>query len=100
MAERIHPVTVVGYTGTLEALGRDLARLRYDAGAVVLKAYASEIAWQMREDRTRGRQKLAGLLFDFYQGLMHAHESANTVWKLCRPHMQDELKETPEIDRR
>jgi|CXWL01.1.fsa_nt_gi hypothetical protein len=97
MTERTHPMVVQGYQGSLEDLGRDIARMRYDAGAVVLRAWAREIYSQARKDRKRGRPQLAGLLFDFYHGLMHAKESADKAWRLCRRHSKDELAKTPEV---
>ncbi len=96
MQEGKHPLTIPGYRGTLDDLGRDLAQLRYDARAVVLEAEIREHHHQMKRDGERGRKQLAAQLLQFRMSLVTAYDDLCSMWKLCRLHMKDELKKAPE----
>lgn len=95
--EKEHAIHIRGYHGTNEELGRDIARMRYDAFLCVLRGAALEVYAQMQNDAARGRKTLARRLYAVYIGLAGTRHAVQLVWVLCRPHMGKEFKRKPEI---
>jgi hypothetical protein len=74
--------TEVTYAGGFQQLTTDLAKLRYDALAVLLELLAQKIRQDGDADLGRNRPKLAG----------HLHNAAEEIaqaWQVCKPFMAD-----------
>jgi hypothetical protein len=97
MPERIHPVEIPGCNMTLQQIGEEIARLRYDAHPVIFKAYRDELRRQAVADLGRSRTLLAEALFDAVDRISPLLIRIERAWKLSKPHMATELTQTPEL---
>lgn len=97
MPKRTHSLRIKGYRGSLEELGRDIMRLRYDAVLSVVYGMALEVYSQMQNNAARGNKKLARLLCAVYIGLASTRHALQLVWSFCRTQMQKELRKTSEV---
>lgn len=77
-----HPVRIKGYTGSLEELGRSLARLRYDKLIEVVTALQDELVLQAVADRSRGRRQLANELMRGAGSVLRALSFLEKAWHI------------------
>lgn len=89
-----HPISVGGFTGSLEELATQIAAMRYDAVAELLGHLETQFQRQASADEKRGRVKLAGLLRAFSTRLRRIQAAMQQIFQFCVPHMKDELGET------
>ena len=97
--ERLHKtrLDVDAHTLSLDELGREIGRLRYDALCVVLRGLRDEIRRQEKADRKRARVQLATCLQTLGDALGSACVRVEKTWKVCRRHMKEDLRHTPDL---
>ncbi|MCC7571373.1 hypothetical protein KO465_08655 [Candidatus Micrarchaeota archaeon] len=88
-----HPVTVPGYKRDMNSLGKDVGKLRYDKLIEFLESLSEEINSQSLSDYAKGRTQVSEGLGVLHDKLDEAKDSAEKVWKKCKPHMKDELED-------
>jgi len=86
---KIHPTHVQGLDARDTA--HEVAALRYDSAAHFLQWLAREYQMQASADRGRGRTQLADQLEVLAHGLQETADKMAGIFKLCAPHMKDEL---------
>jgi len=92
-----HPTSVEGYEGSLEELAQTVCRMRYDKVAEFFGYCAVELLRQANGDMRRG-YKLLAIQLTAARGIAVAlHRKMHSVFKLCEPHMQEELKDGPPV---
>ena len=91
-----HPVNIENYKSLYE-LSRDIGKMRYDAAAKLLEELAKDLQKQGDADFKRERRILAERLYKTAFVLESAALKMRKAWEICRPYMQEELKQDPEI---
>lgn len=94
--DRLHPVMIDGYAGTIQDLARAIMRLRYDAVRAFFVACAEELSRQAMADQARGRKVLAGMLHEAVIGVDLVGNKFQSIFNFCRPFLKRELAEHPE----
>ena len=84
-----HPTTVVGYTGSLEDLAKDIKNMRYDAFAEFLGYLAKQVKLEADQDLATGKTKLPLRLYAAQEHIYYAQEEIDSAWKISKPHMED-----------
>jgi molybdenum-dependent DNA-binding transcriptional regulator ModE len=82
-----HPLTVEGFTGSLDALAQSVGNMQYDQTAAFIETLADDIQRQADADSARGRKKLAAQLYATAQELYKARDAMQAAWEICKPYM-------------
>lgn len=85
-----HPETIEKYQGSMEELAVDLANLRYDALANLLRGVAKKLNEDGVKDWNAGRTQLGMSLFAMGNWLIDGAKAVDHLWKICEPHMKDD----------
>lgn len=86
-----HPTTIKGFS--VDEIVREFGALRYDAAEEHLKKLADEYKRQAEADlRIRNYVQLSAKLYEFSEILYLAKDKMEEIFKLCKPHMKDELE--------
>ncbi len=93
MVHRIAPPTA----DTLEELGREIAKLRYDAQIVLLEAYEKEIGRQAISDTASGRVKLARIGHQVEHVIWAVRGALMRMFTISIPYMKEELEKAPAL---
>lgn len=88
-----HPVDVEGYENQLTLLVERIHRMRYDKVADFYQVAAEELGKQANDDHANGHGQLAVLLEEAAWNAARQRDLFSSIWKLCKPHMQEEDKE-------
>lgn len=92
-SDRIHPVSVPGFSTDNFALGVLIGRMRYDKILDVLEGLKFEIESQAKKDHERKRYQLSGHLTLLTGEIMKVIVSLEKIFKLCKPYLLHETKE-------
>lgn len=82
--------TTLEYEGGTAKLVEDIGNLRYDALQQFLTDLGRKVRIDANADRTRGREKLSGLLEKTADRLLESAAAVGAAWILCKPHMENE----------
>jgi len=83
-----HPISVLKYSGSLEALAKDVGEMRYDSVAEFITSLADEVVRQAEADRAGERVQLASKLEETARKLYEARDEMQKVWRICKPYMK------------
>ena len=87
-SDKKHPDYVLGFEGTIEELAKNIGNTRYDILEDFLTALADDISRQADGDKARGREKLAGELYETARRLYQARDAMQDAWNICEPYMR------------
>lgn len=87
MAE--HPTEINGWESSLPQLAQEIHRLRYDRVEEFYRHAAEELRRQAKNDRSKGRAKLAALLEEAARLAEYQQEGFAEIYALCKPHMTE-----------
>ncbi len=90
--DRVHPVSVPGFSTDNYALGVLIGRMRYDKVLEVLEGLKSEIDAQAKKDHARKRYQLSGSLTLLTGEINKVIVSLEKIFKLCKPYLLHEMK--------
>ncbi len=91
-----HPISLKGYE-TLEQAARDIAALRYDAMADLIRKYSEELDRYARADSACGKNNLATEGFRAAEKAKELELKIREMMNISRPHMKADLGERLEI---
>ncbi len=86
-----HPMSVPGFTGTNEELGKQMANLHYDAIVEILSAFSSETRDAAIKDGDAGRMHLATALKSSVVALERAKDCFAQAAEISKPFMQERV---------
>ena len=89
-----HPITPP-HAHTLEKLGEEVAKLRYDALLVFLQAMTKELARQQHADERKGRISMSVLGQELIGHLYEVIRTTNRMLKVSFRHMEVEFLNEP-----
>lgn len=82
-----HPTTVDGFSGSIEELAANVAKMRYDIILIFLQALTKEFRLQAEGDAKAGNARLAHLLTGLALMLEYVVGQMDKIWALCKKHM-------------
>lgn len=89
--QKFHPTSVPGITVGNAELGHQIARMRYDQVAEVLRGISGELGNQSEADLLRGRPQLSQLLKSSQSIVNNVTEVMGRIFRLSRPFMEHEF---------
>ena len=87
-----HPTEVPLYEGELALLAHHVNAMRYDQVVAFYVQAAKELRQQAAGDRERGRMRLATKLEMVAVKLDVVIMEMKEVWRICKPHMKEEME--------
>jgi len=84
-----HPSSVEGFKGSLDELVKSIGKMKYDSVSCFIEKLADDIKMQADNDKSKGRLKLAGQLYETANKLYEAKEKMDAAWKICEPYMKE-----------
>lgn len=84
-----HPISVEGYSGSLEDLAKAVGRMRYDKVAEFVGYFAKHAQSEAEKDLADGKIKLPSKLFSASRFLYCVQDEYDSAWKICKPYMEE-----------
>jgi hypothetical protein len=82
-----HKAWINNYENNFEQLAEEIGNLRYDTLSNFLELLAIKIKKDGQKDESKGRNKLATLLYQTSDLLIESSETMLKTWNLCEPYM-------------
>lgn len=86
-----HPTTVEGFSGSIEELAVNVAKMRYDIILIFFRALTREFRLQAEGDAKAGNTRLAHLLTGLVLMLEYVVGQMDKIWALCRKYMPNQI---------
>ena len=88
-----HPVTVKGYSGSLQSLSEDIHNMRYDLVQAFYQNAVKSIHKQAKKDRKAGRKRLASELRKVKKTLEKLQKHFGVIFFFCEKRMEGGIGE-------